>query len=54
MPEHPEIREFAQALAGRTGYQYLDESEESKVCLLGRSNMDRFLPPLDGPTIGVG
>ncbi|MGI0132737.1 MAG: 4-demethylwyosine synthase TYW1 [Thermoplasmata archaeon] len=53
VPEHPEIRGFAHALAERTGYSLLDESEESKVCLLGHSNADRFLPPMNGPTTTV-
>ena len=44
VPEHREIREFAGALGRRTGYPILDESPESKVVLLGRGEIDRFLP----------
>ena len=46
VPSHAEIAGFARALAGRTGYTVLDESEESKVFLLGTSNADRYLPGL--------
>jgi tRNA wybutosine-synthesizing protein 1 len=46
VPEHSEIRAFAQSLAARSGYQLLDESPDSKVCLLGRSSEGRFLPGL--------
>ncbi len=48
VPEHPEIEAFARRLSGRTGYAVLDESPESKVFLLGRGSVDRFLPGL-GP-----
>ncbi len=44
VPDHAEIAAFARALAERTGYLLLDESPESKVCLLGRSAGDRYLP----------
>ena len=53
VPEHEEIRRFARELSDRTGYALLDESEESKVCLLGRSNDRRLLPPMNGPTTGL-
>jgi tRNA wybutosine-synthesizing protein 1 len=43
-PTHEEVSEFAQRLASKTGYLYLDESPESKVALLGRSSEGRFLP----------
>jgi len=51
-PSHSEIMEFAERLAGRSGYRLLDESADSKVVLLGRSNEGRFLPgrsPVAGP-----
>ena len=35
-PSHQEIRDFARALAERTGYRALDESVESRVVLLSR------------------
>jgi len=34
MPSHLEVREFAQRLAGETGYNIVDESEDSRVVLL--------------------
>jgi tRNA wybutosine-synthesizing protein 1 len=43
-PTHAEVAEFAQRLAARTGYRFLDESPDSKVVLLGRSAENRFLP----------
>ena len=49
VPEHPEIRAFAEALGHRTGYPILDESVDSKVVLLGRDGVSRYLPGL-GPT----
>jgi len=36
MPSHTEIREFAMQLAEETGYNIIDESEESRVVLLSR------------------
>ena len=48
VPEHEEIAAFARALARRTGYGVLDESPESKVVLLGRTDVERYLPGL-GP-----
>lgn len=36
MPSHMEIREFAAQLAKETGYDVIDESEESRVVLLSR------------------
>ena len=36
MPSHQEIREFANRLAEETGYNIVDESEESRVVLLSR------------------
>jgi len=50
-PTHAEIASFAQRLAGKTGYQVLDESPDSKVVLLGRTHEGRYLPgvtPLAG------
>jgi tRNA wybutosine-synthesizing protein 1 len=44
VPTHAEIRSFAEALSARAGYPILDESEESKVVLLGHSQSGRFLP----------
>jgi tRNA wybutosine-synthesizing protein 1 len=44
VPEHAEIAAFAHRLAHRTGYAVLDESPESKVVLLGRGSVERFLP----------
>ena len=44
VPAHEEIGGFARRLARRTGYLVLDESPDSKVFLLGRSNEGRFLP----------
>ncbi|MCI4349143.1 MAG: radical SAM protein, partial [Thermoplasmata archaeon] len=46
VPEHAEIGGFARDLAHRTGLEVLDESPESKVFLLGRSNEERGLPGL--------
>ncbi len=36
MPDYGEIKEFARVLAGKTGYDVVDESEESRVVLLSR------------------
>jgi tRNA wybutosine-synthesizing protein 1 len=36
MPSHEEIKEFSILLSEETGYQVLDESEESRVVLLSR------------------
>jgi tRNA wybutosine-synthesizing protein 1 len=36
MPSHKEIREFARQLAKETGYNTIDESEESRVALLSK------------------
>ena len=36
MPQHREIRDFAERLAERTGYSILDESVESRVVLLSK------------------
>jgi tRNA wybutosine-synthesizing protein 1 len=47
VPDHAEIREFAEGLARRVGYPILDESPESKVVLLGRSREVRYLPGRD-------
>jgi tRNA wybutosine-synthesizing protein 1 len=44
VPEHEEIAAFAHRLAARLGLRVLDESPESKVLLLGRSQEDRYLP----------
>jgi tRNA wybutosine-synthesizing protein 1 len=46
VPEHDEIQHFAGELAGRTGYDRLDESPESKAVLLGRPGVERWLPGL--------
>jgi tRNA wybutosine-synthesizing protein 1 len=35
-PSHAEIREFATRLAVETGYNVIDESEESRVVLLSK------------------
>ena len=35
-PSHPQIREFAEQLAQETGYNIIDESEESRVVLLSK------------------
>jgi len=43
-PTHEEVAGFARRLAARTGYRLLDESPDSKVVLLGRTNEGRFLP----------
>lgn len=53
VPEHPEIRAFAEALGRRTGYPVLDESPDSKVVLLGRGEVPRYLPGL-GPSANRG
>jgi len=37
MPCHRDIREFAERLADETGYRIVDESEESRVVLLSKS-----------------
>ncbi|HUJ77612.1 MAG TPA: 4-demethylwyosine synthase TYW1 [Thermoplasmata archaeon] len=52
VPEHPEIRGFAERLAARTGYRLLDESPESKVVLLGASDAGRYLPGLGPEPVG--
>ena len=39
MPLHKEIREFAFSLAEETGYNFLDESKDSRVVLI--SKLDR-------------
>jgi tRNA wybutosine-synthesizing protein 1 len=53
VPTHEDIAQFARALSRRTQYEWLDESPESKVVLLGRSGSARWLPghaPVaDGP-----
>jgi tRNA wybutosine-synthesizing protein 1 len=36
MPNHREIREFATQIAKETGYNIVDESQESRVVLLSR------------------
>jgi tRNA wybutosine-synthesizing protein 1 len=51
VPEHAEIVSFARRLAHRTGYSVMDESPESKVVLLGRGSVDRYLPGR-APTTG--
>jgi tRNA wybutosine-synthesizing protein 1 len=43
-PSHEAVRGFARRLSTRTGYPVLDESPESKVILLGKSSVGRFLP----------
>jgi tRNA wybutosine-synthesizing protein 1 len=44
VPSHDAIGRFARRLAERTGYRVLDESPDSKVFLLGRTNEGRWLP----------
>jgi tRNA wybutosine-synthesizing protein 1 len=46
VPAHEDIARFARSIAARTGYSILDESVDSKVLLLGRPGVDRFLPGL--------
>ena len=46
-PTHAEITEFAQRLAAKSGYLLLDDSPDSKVVLLGRTQEGRFLPGKD-------
>jgi tRNA wybutosine-synthesizing protein 1 len=41
MPNHREVREFAQKLAVRAGYEIVDESVESRVVLLSKSGKPR-------------
>jgi len=55
VPEHEEIARFAARLAERTGYLVLDESPDSKVVLLGRSRVNRYLPghSPEGPELPV-
>jgi len=36
MPSHEEIRNFARDLAKETGYNFLDEAQDSRVVLLSR------------------
>jgi tRNA wybutosine-synthesizing protein 1 len=36
MPNHREIREFATQIAKETGYNIIDESQESRVVLLSK------------------
>jgi len=36
MPRHEKIRNFGKKLASLTGYEFLDEREDSRVVLLGR------------------
>ncbi len=43
VPDHDDIRRFARQLGERVSYPVLDESPESKVVLLGRPGVDRFL-----------
>ncbi|HYB77625.1 MAG TPA: radical SAM protein [Thermoplasmata archaeon] len=43
-PTHGDVVEFAQRLARQSSYQFLDESPDSRVVLLGRSSIERFLP----------
>ena len=51
VPTHHHITQFARRLSVLTGYPTLDQSPESKVWLLGRSNEGRFLAPV--PTIST-
>jgi len=44
VPVHDEIARFAGELARRTGYTVADESSDSKVVLLARPGVDRYLP----------
>ena len=44
MPRHPEVQEFAQAIAKELGYQVIDEQVESRVVLLMKEDSpDRML-----------
>jgi len=36
MPTHQEIQEFAMQIAKETGYNIIDESQESRVVLLSK------------------
>ncbi|HYB79989.1 MAG TPA: hypothetical protein VEG66_09595, partial [Thermoplasmata archaeon] len=59
---YEEILVFAGRLAARSGFRVLDESPDSKVVLLGRTETGRFLPgraPLPNalpmtPTVAAG
>ncbi|MCS7134344.1 MAG: 4-demethylwyosine synthase TYW1 [Candidatus Pacearchaeota archaeon] len=43
MPSHQEIKEFGKNIASSINYKILDEKENSRVVLLGKSNRDRFI-----------
>lgn len=45
MPEHSEIRDFASSLVAHTGYNWLDESKQSRVVLLSRLQKPITLGP---------
>ncbi len=49
MPSHAAIREFAQRLAGRTGYRVAAERDDSRVALL---TQDGQLHPIDRAQLG--
>jgi tRNA wybutosine-synthesizing protein 1 len=40
MPKHETIRDFGSQLAGKLGYEILDEKEDSRVVLLGKNKKD--------------
>jgi tRNA wybutosine-synthesizing protein 1 len=52
VPSHTDIARFATGVAARTGYSVLDESPDSKVFLLGRGEIERYLPGL-GPRLAT-
>ena len=43
MPSHSEVKEFAKKISKLTGYKVLDEKENSRVVLLGKSGRNRFI-----------
>ncbi len=43
MPSHYEVKEFAKKISKLTGYKILDEKENSRVVLLGKSGRNRFI-----------
>ena len=43
MPRHREVMEFAEKIAKETGYEMIDEKENSRVVLLGNGNKERLI-----------
>lgn len=43
MPSHEEIKKFAKEIAALSSYKLLDEKENSRVVLLGKTNKNRFI-----------